>query len=48
MNASLPDPTQLLGDRVFAIETDTGTESVGEDTITIPVSVTKNGRAEWG
>ena len=48
MNASLPDPTQRLRDRVFPIETDTATESVGEDTITMPASVTKNGRTEWG
>ena len=48
MNASLPDPTQRLGNRVFPIETGTATKSVGEDTITMPASVTKNGRTEWG
>jgi hypothetical protein len=35
VKASPPDPTQRLGDCVLAIETDMGTETVGENTITI-------------
>lgn len=48
MNASLPDPTQRLGDRAFPIDTDTATESIGEDTMTMPASVIKNGPTKWG